>query len=523
VLSERPGPLTVGTAGHVDHGKTALVATLTGVDTDRLPAEKARGLSIELGYAPLELPSGRRLSLIDVPGHERFIRTMVAGAQGIDLFMMVIAADDGARQQTREHAQILRALNITTGIVVITKTDLTDPATAVADARELLPDAPLVVCPAEPAERRVPVLAALNSVVQGLAGRAALNAPTVMHIDRVLTIPGAGTVVTGTLAAGRIERGDALTIYPRGRDARVRGVQIHGATVDVALAGQRVAVNLARTSRDDVARGDVLAVPGAIVPAHVISVTLDFEPPAARPHVVHAHHGTRATPARLRWPQGSDQAQLRCREPLLTRSGDRVVIRDAAGRETLGGATVTAAPPRRANRKPTLPIDRQDRARHAPHAPAGRDVPTVADEPPPPAALDFVERMRRDGAHIVPDAQLNPTEREMLPLLRERGLAVRIGHDRHVAAETIISVEAAIRTLIAEDGHVALPQLRDRLAVSREQAKTLLNYFDSTRVTIRRPDGHPGPAPREPFRRRPPLMRSSGGCPRICVGGLCEV
>ena len=190
VLRGEQLPLTVGTAGHVDHGKTALVGALTGIDTDRLAAEKARGLSIELGYAPLELPSGRRISVVDVPGHERFIRTMVAGATGIDCFVMVIAATDGAMPQTHEHARILGALGIRSGIVVITKTDLADPAKAVADAHALLPGTPVVSGSPDIGRRRAEVLTALDRMTGELVGRGAQAGPTVMHIDRVFTIAG---------------------------------------------------------------------------------------------------------------------------------------------------------------------------------------------------------------------------------------------------------------------------------------------------------------------------------------------
>ena len=208
------GPLTIGTAGHVDHGKTALVAALTGVDTDRLPEEKRRGLSIELGYAPLELPSGRRVSIVDVPGHERFIRTMVAGATGVDCWLMVIAATDGVKPQTREHARILQALGIERGIVVITKTDRADGTAAVAQARELLPGIPVVVCPAHLSARRPVVLEALDRFVAQIDSRERRGGPAIMHIDRCFTIDGAGTVVTGTLSSGQIRRGETLSVYP---------------------------------------------------------------------------------------------------------------------------------------------------------------------------------------------------------------------------------------------------------------------------------------------------------------------
>jgi selenocysteine-specific elongation factor len=438
------GPLTIGTAGHVDHGKTALAAALTGVDTDRLPEEKARGLSIELGYAPLQLPSGRRLSMIDVPGHERFIRTMVAGASGIDFYVMVIAAPDGVRAQTVEHAQVLRALGIQRGLVVITKTDLAGGGPAAAQALELLPGASVIVCPAEPERRRAAVMAALEAATDGLAGRAEPGGRALMHVDRVLTINGAGTVVTGTLVSGQIVREDRLLLYPRGLAVRVRGLQVHGVDVERALAGQRVAVNLARTPRDQVARGDVLAPGGAVQPSRDFIVSIELVRPAggSLPRVVHAHHGTRATPARLRLLDLPGTARLRCEQPLMLRAagGDRLVLRDPAGRRTLGGAVVLEPQSPAAAREP------QSRAAGtAPSAPAaghsGRDKHT------------------RDAYA----AQRPPFE-----------------------AAVVAEVEAAIRELIARDGSVTLPGLRDHLGVSRSEAKAYLDYFDRNRAGHRR-------------------------------------
>src|ERR1700754_338762 len=236
-------PLTLGTAGHIDHGKTALVRALTGVDTDRLPEEKARGISIALGYAPLQLGS-RTLSVVDVPGHERFVRTMVAGATGIDLSLMVVAADDGVMPQTREHAAVLTALGVEVGVVAVTKADLASPERAAAEAAELLPGAEIVPVSA----RTGSGLDAVRDALERAAARAAHRGgdrPLRLHVDRVFSIRGAGTVVTGTLWSGTAARGDHVTILPEGREARVRAVEVHDHGVERAEAGQRVALNLA--------------------------------------------------------------------------------------------------------------------------------------------------------------------------------------------------------------------------------------------------------------------------------------
>src|ERR671928_64729 len=244
-------PLTVGTAGHIDHGKTWLVRALTGRDTDRLPEERARGISIDLGYAPLELSGGRRLSLVDVPGHERFVRNMVAGATGIDLFLLVIDAAEGARPQTHEHLAILRLLGIEDGVVALTKADLVDEETLELALDELR--------------------AALAETAARHERRPAIGA-TRLFVDRVFTLRGIGTVATGTLWSGSIGEGDVLAVEPRGLDARVRSVQVHDRPVERAEAGQRVAVALPGIERREIHRGDALIQPGAFPTSYRLDV-----------------------------------------------------------------------------------------------------------------------------------------------------------------------------------------------------------------------------------------------------------
>src|SRR5437879_6484048 len=217
-------PLTVGTAGHIDHGKTALVEALTGKNTDRLPEERERGISIGLGYAPLELPDGTSLSVVDVPGHERFVRTMVAGASGIDLFLLVIDAGEGARPQTHEHLAILRLLGIERGVVAVTKADSVDAETlklALEEARELVPDAPAVAVSAKTGAGLDELRQALATVADEVAVPAG-EGPARLFVDRVFTLRGIGTVVTGTLWSGSIREGDVLRAEPGGREVRVR-------------------------------------------------------------------------------------------------------------------------------------------------------------------------------------------------------------------------------------------------------------------------------------------------------------
>ena len=349
----RHPPLTLGTAGHVDHGKTSLVAALTGVDTDRLPEERARGLTIVLGYAPLVLPSGRRCSVVDVPGHERFVRTMVSGASGIDAFLMVVAADDGVMPQTLEHAEVLRGLGVEEGIVAITKADAADPDPAAEQVAELLPGREIIPCSVRTGAGLDELRASLDRLVARLPGRAgdAATGPR-LHVDRSFSVAGRGTVVTGTLWSGALDAGQALELLPAGRPVRVRGLQVHDTDVRRAEAGQRVAVNLNGVRARDVERGDVLAPPGAVAPALVLDCALALHD-ARHGDRVHVHHGTREAPGRL-VALGEDLWQLRLDRPLLAADGDRVVIRRSSPADTLGGGTVLDAAARRHGRKEAL-------------------------------------------------------------------------------------------------------------------------------------------------------------------------
>src|SRR5256884_920981 len=261
-------PLTVGTAGHIDHGKAALVEALTGKNTDRLPEEHERGISIALGYAPLELPDGTSLSVVDVPGHERFVRTMVAGASGIDLFLLVIDAGEGARPQTHEHLAVLRLLGIEHGVVALTKADVVDEETlelARAEAEELVP-APVVATSARTGAGLDELRAALAEAA-ALVARHDASGPARLHVDRSFTLRGIGTIATGTLWSGTVGEGDELRLEPRGRTVRVRSVQVHDRPVERAEAGERVAVSLPGVERQELRRGGVPLTPGALGPS----------------------------------------------------------------------------------------------------------------------------------------------------------------------------------------------------------------------------------------------------------------
>jgi selenocysteine-specific elongation factor len=508
---------TLGTAGHIDHGKTVLVRALTGVDTDRLPEEQERGISIELGYAPLELPSGVRLSVVDVPGHERFVRTMVAGATGIDLFLMVVAADDGVMPQTREHAAVLAALGVETGVVAVTKADVADPARASAEAAALLPGAE-VVAVAAPSGRGLDELrAALDRAAAKVPGREA-GGSLRLHVDRSFTIRGAGTVVTGTLWEGTAARGDEVTILPSGRTARIRSVQVHDEPREHAEAGQRVALNLAGVGRDEVARGDVVvaaegharatrkggggAAPsgggGAVrkggpfgaplTPTFRVDVSLAWATPDARPEGgtrVAVHHGTRETPARLA-ELGGRYFQLRLEQPLVPARGDRVVIRSLAPPDTLGGGVVLDPdPPRHGPSRDLLAsLARLERGEPEPQPSQRGQTPLggLRVSPPPlsDAALELEQRIRHAG--LEPPADAEP---DLLAALREHGRVRRLGRDMHIHRDAIADLTARVEALVARDGSVTIASLRDELGTSRRYAQALLELLDAERVTLR--------------------------------------
>ena len=360
-------PLTVGTAGHIDHGKTWLVRALTGKDTDRLPEEQRRGISIDLGYAPLELPDGRRLSVVDVPGHERFVRTMVAGATGIDLFLLIVDAGEGARTQTHEHLAILRLLGIENGVVAVTKADAVDSGTlelALEEARELVPGADVVAVSAKTGAGLDDLRAALGRAADRVE-RVRADRPARLWVDRAFTLHGIGTVVTGTLWSGSIGTGDELRVEPSGKTVRVRSVQVHDRDVERADAGQRVAVSLPGVTRSEVQRGEALVAVDAYPTSYRLDVSLDELEPIRDGARVHVHLGTADVTARV-VRMGERWAQLRLSDPVAAARGDRVVLR---GETTLGGGVVLdPAPPRHRSSERVALVEKGDAAAtvHAP-------------------------------------------------------------------------------------------------------------------------------------------------------------
>jgi len=355
--------IIVGTAGHIDHGKTSLIKALTGVDADRLKEEKERGITIDLGFADLTI-GDVHFGFVDVPGHERFVRNMLAGAHGIDLVMLVVAADEGLMPQTREHFEICRLLRIPAGLVLLTKIDLveTDFLELVeAEVTEylagsFLEGAPVLRVSARTGEGIEPLKKALQRLAGSVAERD-VSAVARLPIDRAFTIRGFGSVVTGTLVAGSIEVGQELELLPSdGRRARARNLQVHGRATSVARAGERTAINLQGIDLDQLHRGQVLAPAGLLRAGSLLDVQLDLLASAPRPlrsrSRVHLHHGTAEVLARVVLtgqtevaPGRSAMAQLRLESPLLALPGDRFILRGSSPLMTIGGGVVIDAAP----------------------------------------------------------------------------------------------------------------------------------------------------------------------------------
>jgi selenocysteine-specific elongation factor len=369
MTGDAPKHVVVGTAGHIDHGKTSLVKALTGIDTDRLPEEKARGITIDLGFAFLEEPGGITIEIVDVPGHERFVKNMLAGVGGIDLAMLVIAADEGVMPQTREHLAICSLLHIPAGLIALTKTDLVEPdwlelvredvAGVVRDT--FLDGAPIVPVSAKTGQGLDDLRAGLRRLAATAPARGTDQLPR-LPIDRVFTVKGFGTVVTGTLTAGGLSVDDRVQVYPGGAEAKVRGLQAHGQPVAAARAGQRTAVNLQGLERAAVTRGDVIGLPGTLVPSLLVDGTLELladAPRAVKSRArVRFHVGTSEIMARALLldrpelaPGETAFARFRLEAPLVARPGDRFVVRSYSPVVTIGGGTLLDVDPPRFKRK----------------------------------------------------------------------------------------------------------------------------------------------------------------------------
>ena len=355
----------IGTAGHVDHGKTCLIKALTGIDTDRLKEEKKRGITIELGFAHMDLSNGQRVGIVDVPGHEKFVRNMLAGAGGLDICMLIVAADEGIMPQTVEHLDILSILGIKHGVVVITKADLVEPEfteLVAEDVKELtqgtfLENAPIIPVSAYTGQGLDELKEELVKLCVSLPERSE-EGQFRLPIDRVFSLKGFGTIVTGTLMEGKLKKDQNIVLYPENETVKVRSLQVHSKDAEVAYAGQRVAVNVPDRKKEDILRGDILATADSLYPTMMVDVKLEVlkhtERSIKHGSRVHVYHGTKellgkvALMGRDELKAGeSEYAQLRLEESTALRKGDHFVLRFYSPVETIGGGVVLDACPKK--------------------------------------------------------------------------------------------------------------------------------------------------------------------------------
>jgi selenocysteine-specific elongation factor len=473
-LSQVARSFVVGTAGHIDHGKSALVQALTGTDPDRLQEEKVRGITIDLGFAHLALPNGPVLSFVDVPGHERFVRNMLAGAHGIGAVVLVVAADESVMPQTREHFHICRLLGVPRGLIALTKCDLADgdaQAVAEMEARELVAGSFLEGAPVVRVSARTGMgLDALTRELRRLAeGAAPPSADGLLRlpVDRSFTMRGFGTVVTGTLVSGALATGDEVEVLPSGRRSRVRGLQVHGEARERVEAGTRAAVNLAGLEVVDVQRGDVLGRPGTLRPTSMIDVALSLlagERPLRHGARVRVHLASAEVLARVHLsaarpiaPGETRRAQLRLERPSVAARGDRLVIRSYSPTATIGGAEVLDPLPRKRRR----------------HDRASADLRPAAEQSAVDAARALVEAAGAEGVPVdALAARLAVPAATLTASLREAGGVVPVGKEPGalLTEATVSSLGARLLELLAAY-HRDLPL---RPGMSREEARRRL-------------------------------------------------
>ncbi len=471
--------IIIGTAGHIDHGKTALVKALTGIDTDRLKEEKERGISIELGFADLTLSDDLQLGIIDVPGHERFVKTMLAGVGGIDLVVLVIGADEGVMPQTREHLHICELLQIKRGVVVLTKVDLVEPdwlEMIRADLKGFLAGTFLEGAPVVPVSavtgQGLPQLRSVLREAAETIGPKRHDGIVRLPIDRVFTIKGFGTVVTGTLWSGTLRAGDEVVVLPLELRSRVRRLQVHGRTVEQAWAGQRIAVNLPGLEVDQLNRGDLLSVPDALEPSMTFDVSLALlkdAPRALRNRArVRFHLGTSEILARVVLLDGEDLnpgdetfAHVRLEGPAAALAGDRYVIRSYSPAQTIGGGSILDPNPpmRRRAKGPLL-----EHLKVLQTGTAGQQVERLlAQAGPTPIALDALRV----------SASLDDTtlQRELRRLV-ESGMALALGANGALGYVHRLNYDRLATEIVArlEDFHRQEP-LKDGLPKEELRSK----------------------------------------------------
>ena len=450
--------LTVGTAGHIDHGKTALVRLLTGCDTDTLPEEKARGMTIDLGYATCRLPNERRVGIVDVPGHERFIRNMVAGATAIDVVLLVVAADDGVMQQTIEHFHIVRLLGIKSGMVAVTKIDLAEePRIEEVEqqvralvAGSFLAEAPIVRISSKTGAGFDAFYDTFVAIVDRTARRNT-EGPFCLHVERSFLLKGLGAIVSGIPRSGVVRVGDDLELLPAGGIKKVRGLQVFGEDAAAGSAGECVALRLSDLARDDVPRGTVLATPGRFTPARFVDARFHLLPGMVRPlaprTAVRLHIGTSDAPGHLLLPEltplapgGEAYVQIQLARPVVAAPGDFFVVRQLSPVRTLGGGTVVRPDDtklRRGRGQWTESVEEYEKAFRAPDSAIRYVLSRAGGEPMKGEELARAAMLSKDAARA-----------HLAPLLAD-GTVTPLDGDRYVLSECVAAATDEISGVLS--------------------------------------------------------------------------
>lgn len=496
--------LIIGTAGHVDHGKTTLIRALTGTNTDRLAEEQARGMTIDLGFAFLALPGEIEAGIVDVPGHERFVKNMLAGAGGVDVALLVIAADEGPMQQTREHLDILTVLGVTVGVVALTKTDLADPdiqEIAELETREALAKTPLRDAVIVPVSAQTGAgLDALKEALAAAAAKAPLrdaSAPVRLPVDRVFSLPGVGTVVTGTLVSGTLHAGDPVALEPQALISKARTLQAHKQKVEYAEPGMRVAVNLPGIEVSQIERGAVLCTPSTLSSTTLLDARLSVLPSAARPlrhrERIRLHLGTGELLARIVLLEGAEilpgtsdiPVQFLCESPAAPALGERFVVRTYSPARAVGGGTIV-------DPKPARKYRRGDAAALALFEARGAGSPEEAV---------YAQLSSRHGEFSVKEvsAAVGFPADEALEVLADAGRAIVIGGDRYVSDEAARRLRETARRALEQyhrqnPYHKAMPREGLRTPLSKaaivKDFNALVVYLSSEGVCV--PEGARG-------------------------------
>lgn len=487
----------IGTAGHVDHGKTCLVKALTGTDTDRLKEEKQRGITIDLGFASMPLPGGGTAGIVDVPGHEKFIRNMLAGAGGIRLVLLAVAADEGIMPQTVEHLEILSLLGIEKGLLAVTKTDTVEPGQCLKVKKELekltegtfLEGAPVVFTSVKDGTG----IRELRETLCRLAEEVSLpdtEAPFRLPIDRVFTLKGFGTIATGTLIEGTLSVKDEAMLYPGEETIKLRTIQVHGQEAERAFAGQRVAVNLPGKKKEELSRGDVLAAPGSMEKAFFVSVSLKVCASSGRSvkngSRVHLYHGTEELLCRIRLqdkkvlrPGEEGQALLALEKEAAMKSGDRFIIRYYSPVETIGGGRVQEInPPKRR---------REKRGSVSPVQEGALLTKTPLQETSLYKELEALYRSRGFLPPLTAEVKASygkePDFSAVFMHLVQKKVLIRVDEAHYVHRAGWEKAVGTAKTLWEQKGEIPTGEYRDALGISRKTAISLLEAMDKARLT----------------------------------------